>query len=267
MPKLRRDVPLFVHFAKRALMLYCWRTLARPQNFVRHHPWLDEHVGILDSHLVKNFIALPGQLLDDMQVGGMEEAAASEPRRIDEVGGIDHQRVALPFTDRKPEVIGFDRVGARTAVGRDVAVFVVSAAVIGILIIEEDDVSRGLDNARWRALPRDPQRLTGHDWIVLVRPLIEFLNLVPKLGFVNGTTRPKPRGRDPLIIHPEVVLWGFAADVGVDSPTRHLRWTTPAVPAARNWKRGATPVSCHIRMAVGQPRGYDGCSLRRRCVG
>ena len=136
MPKLRGYVLRLVHFAKRALMLYCRLALTHPQNFVRHHPWLDEHVGILDGHLVKNLVALPGQLLNDMQIGGMKQAAASEPRRIDEVGGIDHQRVALPFPDRQPVVIGFDRVGTLTAVGRDVAVLVVSAAVIGILVIE-----------------------------------------------------------------------------------------------------------------------------------
>ena len=86
---------------------------ARPQNSVGHHPWLDEVVGILDGHLVKNLIALPSQLLNDVHVGGMKQAAASEPGGIDEVGGIDHQRVALPFTDRKPVVIAFDRLGAR----------------------------------------------------------------------------------------------------------------------------------------------------------
>ena len=83
---------------------------------------------------------------------------------------------------------------ALSAVGRDVAVFEVSAAVIATTSIEEDDVSWRLDNAVRGTLPRESQRLTGHDWIVLVRPLIEFLSLVPKLGFVNGTTRPKPRG-------------------------------------------------------------------------
>jgi len=48
----------------------------------------------------------------------MKKAAASEPGGIDEVGGIDDQRVALPFTDRKPVVIAFDRFGALAAVGR-----------------------------------------------------------------------------------------------------------------------------------------------------
>src|SRR5262249_49192926 len=124
----------------------------------------------------------------------------------------------------------------------------------GILSIEKDDVFIGLDNPHGRALPWESQRLARHDGIVLVRPLIEFLNLVPKLGFVNGTTRPKPRGRDPLIIHPEVVLPGFAAD---------LRWTTPAGSTTRDWKRRGPPVSCHVRLPTGQPRRCDGCSLRR----
>src|SRR5215467_10293945 len=51
--KLSGDTAGFVHFAKRALMLYCWRAIAHAQNFVRHHPWLDEVVRVLDGHLVK----------------------------------------------------------------------------------------------------------------------------------------------------------------------------------------------------------------------
>src|ERR1051325_3049121 len=124
---------------------------------------------------------------------------------------------------------------SRASVRGDVPEFRVSATVIGILSIEEDDVFIGLDNPHGRALPWGSQRLARHDWIVLVRPLIEFLNLVPKLGLVNGTTRPKPRARDPLIIHPEVVLSGFAADVGVDSPAR----------------------PCAVRRASSLPGGYQ----------
>src|SRR5215469_12158919 len=99
----------------------------------------------------------------------MKQAAASVPGGVDEIGGIDHQRIALPFTDREPIVIAFDGVGALSPVGRNISVFVVPAPVIGILVVEEDDVCRGLDNARWRALAWKSQRLTGHDWIVLVR--------------------------------------------------------------------------------------------------
>src|SRR4029077_21262639 len=79
----------------------------------------------------------------------------------------------------------------------DGAVFIVSATVIGIYRIEENEVSIGLDDPRGRAVPREPQRLARHDRIVLVRPLIEILNLVPELGFVNrATDAPKPRRRN-----------------------------------------------------------------------
>src|SRR5215469_7437269 len=87
--KLGGYVLRLVHFAIRALMLDCGRARAKPQNSIRHHPWLDEHVGILDGHLINDFIALARQLLNHVHVGGMEEASASEPCRIDEVGGID----------------------------------------------------------------------------------------------------------------------------------------------------------------------------------
>ena len=133
---------------------------------------------------------------------------------------------------------------------------VVSATVIGIRSIEEDDVSIGLDDPPRRAVPWESQRLARHDRIVLVRPLIEFLNLVPELGFVNGLTEhPKPRGREPLVFHPEVVLPAFAAD-------SHLRWTTSAGSTTRDWIGAAPPVSGQVRLPIGAPR-RDGCSLRR----
>src|SRR5262249_51615485 len=137
----------------------------------------------------------------------------------------------------------------------------VSSTVIGILSIEHEDVFIGLDDPEGRALAWESQRLARHDGIVLVRPLIEFLNLVPKLRFVNRTTHhAKPRGRDPLIIHPEVVHRFFAF---------FLRWTTSAGSTTRDWIRSAAPVSCHVRLPIGPPRSGDGSSLRRRrwCVG
>src|SRR5579863_644988 len=193
MSKLSTDVLGLVDFAIRALMDYLWRAGAQSENFVRHHPWFDQHIRIVNGHLEKNLVALPRELFNDVQVGGMEEPAASEPGCIDEVGGIDHQRVALPFTNRKPEVEGFDSVGTRGAVGRDVAEFSVSTAVIACRI-QKEDVGRRLKNARRRTLPRESHRLACHDRIFLICPLIEFLNLVPKLGLVQGMARPKPRG-------------------------------------------------------------------------
>src|SRR5437867_11676463 len=112
-------------------------------------------------------------------------------------------------------------------------------------------------------MPWDSQRLARHDWIVLVRPLIEFLNLVPELGSVSGKTPDaKPRGREPLIVHPEVVLSGFAADLGVDSRTKHLRWTASAGCATGDWIRRATPVFRLVRLAIGSPRRCDRRNVR-----
>src|SRR5262245_33454955 len=150
----------------------------------------------------------------------MEEASSSKPRRIDKRNGVEHQRVTLPAPHGISLVGGLDRLlwVLLAVVGWNNAKFPVSASVIARRI-QHGNVVHRLEDAAGRALPRNPHRLARHDRIVLVRPLIEFLNLVPKLGFVNGTTRPKPRGRDPLIIHPEVILPGFAF---------LLRWTTSA---------------------------------------
>src|SRR5262249_58592203 len=137
--------------------------------------------------------------------------------------------------------------------------FSISATVIGIRSIEEVDVFIGLDDPPRRAVPWESQRLARHDWIVLVRPLIEFLNLVPELGFVFGKSpHPKPRGREPLIVHPEVVLSGLAADLGVDSRTRHLRWTTSAgsTPGGLIW--AAPPVSPQVPVAIRAARRFRG---------
>ena len=55
-----------------------------------------------------------------------------------------------------------------------------------------------LEDAPGRALPRNAQRLAGHDRILLVRPHVELLDLVPVLGLVERTIRPEPRGRVEL---------------------------------------------------------------------
>src|SRR5213075_357807 len=170
---------------------------------------------------------------------------------------------ALPIVRREGLRLRFPRATIRG----DVAVFVGSATVIGILCIEEDDVFIGLDDPPGRAVPWEPQRNARHDWIVLVRPLIEFLNLVPQLGFVSGKTpHPKSRGRDPLLFYPEVILPAFAAELGVDSSTLHLRWTTSAASITRDWIKWATPDSVQVRLPIGAARRGDGRSLLRgRC--
>src|SRR5262245_31194812 len=190
----------------------------------------------------------------------MEEASSSKPRRIDKRNGVEHQRVTLPAPHGISLVGGLDRLlwVVLAVVGGNHAKFPVSASVIARRI-QQGNVIHRLEDAAGRTLPRNPHRLARHDRIVLVRPLIKFLNLVPKLGFVNGTTiKPKPRGRDPLIIHPKVVLPGF---------TVFLCWTTSAGSTTRDWIKGGAPGSCQVRLPIGQPRRYGGCSLRRRCGG
>ena len=83
----------------------------------------------------------------------------------------------------------------------------------------------------------ESERLARHDWIVLVRPLIQFLNLVPMLGFVHGMTQDaESRGRKPLVVHPEVVHRDIAVDL-------RLRWTTSASAATTDWVIAAPPDS------------------------
>src|SRR5690606_31717570 len=114
-----------------------------------------------------------------------------------------------------------------------------------------------------RAVPRNPDRLARHDRIVLVRPLIELLNLVPEFGLVlREAVHAKPRRRDPLVLDVPVVLPGLAAGFRLDSAALHLRGTAAAVSAARDRIRGAAPVAGQIRLAVGAARRFDGAGLR-----
>ena len=72
--------------------------LPRRQSTRRHDPGFDKRLGVVDGHFVQDFIALARELLDDAHVAGMEETATSQPCRIDERNGVDHQRVALPLS-------------------------------------------------------------------------------------------------------------------------------------------------------------------------
>src|SRR3954471_19064678 len=93
--KLIRDVALFVHFAVRALGLDAVAA-ARAQDAGRHHPGLDEHLRIFDRHVVSDFISDTRESLDDMHAAGVLEAASSQPGRIDEIDGVDDERIPFP---------------------------------------------------------------------------------------------------------------------------------------------------------------------------
>src|SRR5262249_58606491 len=91
-------------------------------------------------------------------------------------------------------------------IGRDHAILAVSAPGIASLI-EEDHILIGLNDASRWALPWDSQRLAGHDRVILIRPHVEFLNLVPVLRFVHRTTdAAEPRGRVELKIVRLIIL-------------------------------------------------------------
>ena len=89
---------------------------------------------------------------------------------------------------------------ALAAIGRDDAILAVSAPGIAARI-EKGDVVLRLEDAPGWALPRHSQRLAGHDRVVLVRPHVELLNLVPVLRLVQWTIQiAEPRGRVELEI-------------------------------------------------------------------
>jgi hypothetical protein len=83
-----------------------------------------------------------------MQAARVEEAPSSEPRRLDEIDGVDDERIPLPGSYAVPIVRGQalrPRVPLAT-IREEVAEFRGPAAVVGIRSIEEDDVFIGLDD-------------------------------------------------------------------------------------------------------------------------
>src|SRR5690606_28721264 len=224
---------------------------------------------VFDRHVVMELIAVATHLLDDAHAAGVNEAAAPEPRRVVEVHGLDDERVAFPVADALPikrREIELLR-GERTTIDRDVAVLVVAAVVILVGRIEEDHVVIGLDDARRRAVPRNAERLAGNDRIVLVRPHVELLDVIPELGLVDRTAEhAETRRRDPGIVDEEVVVAARAAELRVDAAALDLRRRAAAVAAARDRVRRAAPAARDVRLAVGAARRFDGRGLLILCA-
>src|SRR5262245_6838944 len=132
----------------------------------------------------------------------MKKAAAGEPRVVVERTRVEHEGVAFPMPNGVTHVLRLARLTlvACAAVGRNHPVLAVAAAAVRVLSVEERHVRRRLVDASRRTLPRDAERLAGHHRIVLVRPLIELDDLVPVLGFVEGTIRTVPGRRLELEI-------------------------------------------------------------------
>src|SRR5437667_415792 len=187
----------------------------------RQHPRLHEHLRVFDRDVVQDCIALTRESLYDMHLIGVEETAPPQPCRIDESDGVEHERVALPPSHGISQIRNIERglCVVRAAIGRDHAILAVSAAGIASKI-EKGNIPIRLVDASGRALPRDSQRLTGHNRVILVRPHVELLNFVPVLRLLQWTIQiAEPRGRVELKIFS---LIGLPATVGT------LRWSASA---------------------------------------
>src|SRR3970282_354223 len=127
----------------------------------------------------------------------------------------------------------------------------VTATSIAAAAIEQGDVVFVMEDAPGRSLPRNPHRLTGHDWIYAVRPHIEVDDLVPVLRLIEGTIRPEARSRLELEIDRLIPLRAATFELG--------RCAAAAAIAPDKELVAATPVTGQVGLAVGQTR----C----RCVG
>src|ERR1700733_1927087 len=108
---LRRDVLGFVHLAVTALgeksRIGILVTLHHAR---RQHPRLHQYSRVLNRDVVQQYITLTPEFLDDMHQLGVEQAAAPQPRRIDERNGVDYQRIAFPTSHRIPHIRRLNRL-------------------------------------------------------------------------------------------------------------------------------------------------------------
>src|ERR1700750_208023 len=94
---LRRDDAFFVDLAVAALPDQARVGIRHePHDARRHHPRLREYIRIFDGDLVENLIALSRELLDEVHLVGVEEAASREPGAVDERVRVDDEGVAFP---------------------------------------------------------------------------------------------------------------------------------------------------------------------------
>ncbi len=137
----------------------------------------------------------------------------------------------------------------RAAIGRDHAILAVSAAGIASLIDEGDILVRLVDASGW-TLARDPQRLAGHDRVVLVRPHVELLHFVPVLRLVHWTIQiAEPRRRV------ELEIFGLIRRPAAVGPLRR----TASAPAAGHVVANPVaigPVARQVGMRAHPRRGH-----------
>src|SRR5215475_2418422 len=126
----------------------------------------------------------------------MEQAAATDPCLVAERDRVEDERVAFPTSHRISEErdVVLRVLAVRPVVGRNDAILAVTAAGIASGV-NKDDVLVRLQNPSRLTLTRDTEGQTRHDRVVLVRPHVELLDLVPVLRFVHGTTKVPEPGR------------------------------------------------------------------------
>ena len=127
----------------------------------------DEHFRVLDRDLVEHLVPGSRELLDDVHLVGVEQAAAAEPGLVGEPDGVEHERVAFPAADRVPGVRVLERAlrVVLAPVGRDHAQLRVPAAAVEPAPVDHRDV--GSRSAKIRAggpcrgIPSGRQVMTG----------------------------------------------------------------------------------------------------------
>ena len=121
-------------------------------------PRLEQHLRVLDRHLVEHLIALRGEALEDLHVLGVKEAAARKPGLRRKPDRLDHERVAFPVAHGMTRELGLaDRpLVERAAVRRDDAEVGITAAAVAAATVDQGDVVVGGEDAPGRALPRMP---------------------------------------------------------------------------------------------------------------
>ena len=99
MSDLRDHVVVVVIAARRRFRQQA-RVLVRieAQHARCHDPRLREHFGVFERHLVAERVALPCELLDDVQLIGVKISALLEPGQIVKCDRVDDERVAFPAT-------------------------------------------------------------------------------------------------------------------------------------------------------------------------
>ena len=217
-----------------------------------HRPRPGEHVGVLEGDLVVDVVRRGrGVALDHVQGVAVEVAGRVEPRAPVEVGGVDHQGVALPVPARvaHPEVVG---EGMRAAVGVD------DADGVGELVGDDHVVGRLQDAERERHVgdARHPrQKALPHG--VRGQPVrVVLLLLLGRPGLVGD-----PAALDDAEAGGNAVL----GVVGADVPRRGVQHLPEAAEIGVSL-RGARAVVAGRGVGLGLPSpglGRRGGSRRR----